>query len=179
MIDEGSPPIRPLAIAEVHLGTAFAQKNSPTKTKSWTAWPWRWWFEEDFPFNHGGFMEFWSPGWYGFLPRFLEAWPVVDAHLQLCRVFGPWPKWEAQPADVGWDGWMDVGRDPMKTSRNLVWILDVGSNSFNVFSLQSAVGLVCLFFFYVFLLLLLFVVVCCGLFCFCLFMGSSVSPNAS
>lgn len=41
---------------------------------------------------------------------------------------------------------MDVGRDPMKTWRNLVWILDVGSNSFNVFSLQSAVGLLCLFF---------------------------------
>lgn len=105
-----------------------------------------------------GFMEFWSPGWYSFLPRFLEG-PVVDAHLQLCRVFGPWPKWEAQPADVGWDGWMDVGRDPMKTWRNLVWILDVGSNSFNVFSLQSAVGLLCLFFF-MFFLLLLFVVVC-------------------
>ena len=49
---------------------------------------------------------------------------------------------------------MDVGRDPMKTWRNLVWILDVGSNSFNVFSLQSAVGLLFFFFW------LLFVVVC-------------------
>lgn len=39
VIDEGSPPIRPLAIAEVHLGTAFAQKKNPTKTKSWAAGP--------------------------------------------------------------------------------------------------------------------------------------------
>lgn len=61
--------------------------------------------------------------------RFLEAWPAVEAHLQLCQAFGPWPKWDAQPADVGMD--VDDGRMDGTLDENAgnfkVEILDVGS----------------------------------------------------